>query len=694
MAEIVFFKPRSELNAQQNLNDFIEHCRDKLTLYEDQGGFLVNTWHFDSGGRKYAMTFSKYKAKSNPYDFDPLDEPLLSFAKAYIRYTQSQKQVKSVSDKMVAIRALHDSLLHVHGDTDVLKTDGLVQAKIVELLNERYPGSAKLFRIGGQLVKLYDFLIDKAITPTLPSWKNPWKRPRSKAEGTDKESRKWQEERCPSQHQMLALADCFARAETKQDRYWSSVLALLMFAPSRAGELMDLTTDSLHEEEGRLGVRWYGEKGFGYTIKWVPEAMEEMVREAFARLIEIGQPAREAAKFAYENPGVFCRHDGCITPSGFPEDKPLNALEFAHAMNFGPSTIASIVERCNDFSATSAWEILGASNSKWVKKLREAGDPTYQQLAQYVLEKYSTKDWPMLPKNGRPVWEALLLIRDQEFHAKKPTWPFSWIMPTVNQFNDQLAARKLKNPIKTIFQRFELVDEDGSDIELTSHQLRVWLSTNAERGGMDSWKLAQWAGRARIQDNRHYDLRTEQEREDQVKAIMAFEERPTALEAIKLNLPVAYADLGLNRVGIADVTEYGMCTHDYAMSPCTKGGECMTCKEHVCIKGMPKTLERIKRLENQVESQLNKAQQDASDGVYGASRWEQHFSWKLAHIRTQRIRLESDETPEGAVLWIPPEHDPSPVQRALEQQGYKAQAPEEELVSSDVIAGLLGDDDA
>jgi hypothetical protein len=27
-----------------------------------------------------------------------------------------------------------------------------------------------------------------------------------------------------------------------------------------------------------------------------------------------------------------------------------------------------------------------------------------------------------------------------------------------------------------------------------------------------------------------------------------------------------------------NVSEYGMCTHDYGMSPCTKGGDCMTCK--------------------------------------------------------------------------------------------------------------------
>lgn len=466
-----------------------------------------------------------------------------------------------------------------------------------------------------------------------------------------------------------------------------SILTLLMFAPSRAGELPGLVVDCLHEtENGRLGVRWYGEKGFGDTIKWVPDVMRETVVEAHRRLVEIGALAREAAKFAYDNPGVFFRHAECITPSDFPEDRPLSALEFAHAMNFGQATLDALKDRSNE---AAAWQSL--SLGKWIKKLRSHGNPTYQQLAQYTQNEYEHKEWPLIPNSDRPVWESLLLVRDREFHNDFKPRGFSWLTPSVNQINWQLAPRDgLKNPTKTLFQRFGILDEDSSEIRLTSHQLRVWLSTNAERGGMDSWQLAKWAGRARIQDNRHYDLRTPEEREEQVRAVMCLTERPAALEAIKLNLPVSYQDLGLNRIGIADVTEYGMCTHDYAMSPCTKGGECMTCKEHVCIKAMPRTLKRIQRLEELVASQFEKAKLDAESGVFGADRWETHLGWKLAHIRTQRTRLESDETPEGAVLWIPPEHDPSPIRRALEQRNYKTSPEENRLVDGSTAAVLLG----
>ena len=689
MAEITFFESRPELDARQNLSSFISHCRNNLTLYEDQGGFTVNKWLFEKDGRSHAMQFSKHSDVGDNYKYVPLDEPFLEFAKARVRYTQTIKQVTSIATHLVALRLLHDALLDVHGEADVLKTDGIVLGKVRELADLRHAGSDRIYRIGQQIELLYAFLREKAIVPKLPEWCNPWLRGQAKATRTDKESRKWQEARCPSMHQMIAIADCFARAETDEDKYWSSVLTLLMFAPNRGGELLFLTVDCLHfTEKGRLAIRWYGEKGYGFTKKWVPELLREAVVDAYHRLVEIGAPARIAAKYAHDNPGVFFRHDECITSADFPENMPLNALEFGCAMNVGQATLESVAAKSKNKVADGGWGQFGGA--AWISGLREHGNPTYQHLAQYTSAKYRTTDWPNLPGTDRPIWDALLLIRDCQFRSDRGAKAFSWVMPDVNQINAQLAPRSgLKNPPKTLFQRFGIVDEDGSDIELTSHQLRVWLCTNAERGGMDSWLLAKWAARARIQDNPHYDLRTTDERNEKARQIMGLTGRPSPLEAIKLNLPVSYEDLGLNRMGIADVTEWGMCTWDYAMSPCIKSGECMTCKDHACIKGMPKTLERIKRLEAQVASQFEKAKLDAADGVFGTDLWVTHLGWKLAHVRTQRERIESEDTPVGAVLWIAPEHDPSPIKRSLEQRDYETKPNEERVVDASTVAALL-----
>lgn len=667
MADIIHFNPKNQ-KADQNLKDFIEHCKNKLTIYEDQGGFNVNKWR-TSGKRPVAMQFSIYQGSVAQYKFAPFPEPYLSFAKSYVRYIQSIKESQAITTTMVSLQVIYDALIEIHKVADALKIDGLLQERVVEIINERYPGSDRLYRYGSSLTRLYKITKEKGILPSLPDWKNPWKRTRSKADRTDQESRKWQDERCPSQHQMLSLADCFNQAESIEDKYWSSILTLLMFAPGRGGELSELTIGCVGTEDGHTFVRWESEKGFGSTIKWVPEQMVEPVNEAYNRLVEISRSAREAAKFSHDNPGVFMRHEGCATPSAFPENERLNALQFYKAANIKGASKKILSSNC-DHDSKSAWK--HTAGVKWVQKLLQAGDITYQMLAQFTAEKYQDTNWPYLGKTDSFIWDSLVLVRDQEFHNQFASRPFSWRIPTLNELNDQLNTRPLKNPIPTIFQRFGIKDEDGSEIQLSSHQLRVWLSTNAERGGMDSWQLAQWAGRSRIQDNKHYDLRTSQERNEQAKEILSLTERPSALQSIKLNLPVAYADLGINRMGVAEVTLYGMCTHDYAMSPCNKGGECMICKEHVCIKGMPKALDRMKQLEAMVASQLEKAKEDAKSGAFGADRWVTHLGWKLAHISTQIKRLESDDVPEGAVLWIPPEHDPSPVKRALHEQGFEA----------------------
>ena len=163
MTDVVFFQSRSELDANHNLADFIGYCRENLDLYEDQGGFSVNKWHFTIAGRKYAMAFSKYSEKNDPYNFDPLDEPFLTFAKAWIRYAQSIKQVKSVANKMIVLRLLHDALIEIHNIADIKITDGLVMQKVRELCDLRYPGSDLRYRLGQQMEIIYDFLRKKFI---------------------------------------------------------------------------------------------------------------------------------------------------------------------------------------------------------------------------------------------------------------------------------------------------------------------------------------------------------------------------------------------------------------------------------------------------------------------------------------------------------------------------------------------------
>jgi len=223
----------------------------------------------------------------------------------------------------------------------------------------------------------------------------------------------------------------------------------------------------------------------------------------------------------------------------------------------------------------------------------------------------------------------------------------------------------------------------GNSFKLTTHQLRHWISTMAERAGMDDYTLAQWAGRARIADNMHYDHRAPLERLQGARELLAVPNRPM-LERIRQREPVTYRQLGVDRLGTAKATLYGMCVHDFAMAPCQKQRECMTCKEHVCIKGDHGKLERIRLLEAQTKLLLERAQVAHQEGSFGADRWVDNHKWKLAHVQAMRMALEQDDLLAGAILRIPEGHDPSPVRRALMDLDLMERPPVEAVSGIDV----------
>jgi hypothetical protein len=52
-------------------------------------------------------------------------------------------------------------------------------------------------------------------------------------------------------------------------------------------------------------------------------------------------------------------------------------------------------------------------------------------------------------------------------------------------------------------------------------------------------------------------------------------------------------------------------------------------------------------------------------GTFGADRWVSNHHWRLTHLRTKISILENENTPDGTVVRIPDEYDPSPVKEML-----------------------------
>ncbi len=662
MGELVQFVPRAERDAKANLDEFIRLARDELTAFG--AGVAWDSDRWEQNGT--VVVFATKTAPLGAYSFTPMAEPFKDFAKAYVRYRYSHRPTKEVAALIQALRCVEAGLLTASGTAEIVRLNGAVMDVCAEKCREFYTSDDVRCNTGRQIQKLFDFLREKNLVPSLPAWRSPFKKPVILTEDLGSAGQAHRAFKLPTNATMLLVADLFAQANDTESRYFSSILILLMATPSRISEVLRLPIDCIQWETDEAGVqqmylRWRAAKGKGPMKKWVLPVMQDVVKEAVQRLLEIGAPARDAARFAFENPGRFMRHEDCIAD---PDAEPTRTLfpdEFCAAI--GVKGWGS--GRLSDGSA--AWTRVVAE--KGFMHLIDQGATSYRDLANYVLQTYGGTYWPYIdPEQTVKTWDALCLHRDREFHKEFSVKNVSWRLPTANDVNARLSPEKGLS----IFDRVGFKNPDGTSIKLTTHQLRHWLSTMSERAGMDDFTLAQWAGRARVADNRHYDHRTAEERLQAARDLVPVE-RPSLLERFKARQPVTYQELGVDRLGTAKATLYGMCVHDYAMAPCQKQRECMTCKEHVCFKGDHVTLERLLILETQTELLLEKAQQAHRDGDFGADRWVDNHKWKLAHVRTMRMALQNPQIPDGAILRIPEGHDPSAVRRALMDLGIENQ---------------------
>jgi len=656
MGDVVHFVPRSDQEAAANLAEFVRMAKENLTAFATGGAWDSDRWVNEDD----AIVFATKTQPLDSHKFTPMAQPFKDFAKAYFRYSYSHKPTKSTYLAIQALRCIEAALLSARGYADISLLNGAVMDQCAVKCREFYASAEVQCNTGRKIESIFDFLREKRLVPMLPPWKSPFKKPAILTEDLGEEGQKHREKKLPSNDTMLAVADLFAQADDAESQYFSSILIILMATPSRISEVINLSLDCIHWEPDNAGVqqmylRWRAAKGKGAMKKWVIPAMHDVVEEAVRRLQEIGEPARAAARFAHENPGKFMRHPGCLADTE-DLDAILTPEEFCAAMDIQGSVR----------NGKLTWTQINVE--KGLKQLIQTGRPSYRSLADFVHRTYADHRWPYIDADRKvETWNALCLHRRNEFHKGSPVKQFSWRLPTANEVNSRLEHGR------SLFERFGLFNPDGSSIKLTTHQLRHWLSTMSERAGMDDYTLAQWAGRAKVADNRHYDHRTPEERLEVAASLLPIRPAPL-LERIKHRQPVTYQELGVDRLGTAKATLYGMCVHDYAMAPCQKQRECMTCKEHVCIKGDHVTLDRILLLEKQLELLLEKARQAQQDGDFGADRWVDNHKWKLAHVRTMRIILENEEVPDGSVIRIPEGHDPSPVRRALRDLGLDSQS--------------------
>lgn len=643
MAEIIHFKPRSELRAEENLRAFIKVCRDELTVFgtrlqfDDQVWDVTESIALKRGKQRHRLVFSNWNTV-NAASPQPLGEPFLSFAKAYMRYQHGFRPTKSTGQRMSALRALEAALTENGGPAD--PTDATLSTfnRASQLCAEHFERTTA-YRIGGQLELISIFMSRNCLLKVPAVWKNPLRRVMD-TERVGPEFDRLRQERLPSAVALSALANIFRMASAPADVLLISIIAILCSAPDRISEVLYLEenceANSKIPSTGEMayGLRWRPAKGADPMIKWIVPSMADVVKEAVQNIRKVTEPAREIARWYERNPHSMF----------LPEHlKHLRQCESLTLDQVGELLYVDSVKR----ATVTAW---CKANGVQTFGNGIARNCRFADIQSAVL-RLLPDGFPWVHEGvGLKYSKALCVVRRNELHRAKGT--FRCLLDTVTHGNvsDALGGRTAHGA-KSLFDKYAFAEDDGSPIRVATHQFRRYLNTLAQAGGLSQLDIAKWSGRKDIRQNRAYDYQSDRDILALVRSAVGDPTKSIGpLARIEPSALIPRDEYARLKVPTAHTTEFGFCVHDFSMLPCQIHRDCLNCDEQVCIKGDAVKEANIRRQREETQELLQSAMAAVAEGYAGANRWVTHQQMTLARLNELCSILDDPNVPMGTVI--------------------------------------------
>ncbi|NPT60056.1 integrase [Paraburkholderia elongata] len=618
-APVLHFTPRGELEPQANLEAFIELCKQSEVLGA-RGQFDLNVWDIGrlKGQNKiHRAVFSSLEAASEAASEPCMPQPFLDFAKAALVYLHDKRPVVSQAVRLSAFRCLEAALREWNKASRPTAVNVEVLDTAVELARKQVSAPVA-YRIAGQLELIAEFMNSKGFISLRRAWVHGMKKPRELGSRISKEALDARQDKLPSAAVLRALAGVFQEAVQPSDVLVSSYMAVMLCAPERINEVLRLMRNCLVEGDGRfdgkLGLRWAGSKLAEDTTKWLPTQMVPVARQAIANLVKVTASAQKIAAWYTDNPNALYLHEGA-----------------AHLRERDVLTLAEVaLILWGDENAAGSATMWARETSK-LEKVQLAGRKIgyrFDDVERAVLAMLP-ETFPFVP--GAPELlckDAMAITRTNEMHAQRATYLCMFTCVDYTSITNQLGAREGRS---SIFERFNYTEDNGSPIELQSHNLRHYLNMLAQLGGLSSAEIAIFSGRKDVRQNRAYDHMSS----DEVQAPIS-----QALKAgFTANLvPAATRDLitrsefkGFGIVA-AHTTQYGWCMHNFASEPCQMYRDCINCEEQECVKGDAHKEANLRLLREETEFLLKEAREALNDEEYGADVWVEHQSRTLERV--------------------------------------------------------------
>lgn len=661
MADLKIFTPKSELDANKNISEFIAFCQTEITVFGADINFKSMTWDItDSvrlkghGNKRVRINFSTQETSNDPSP-TKMEEPFVSFAMSYIRYAQGLNPTKNVGFRVSALRAIELALRETNSTNDPVLIDGLILNRAAQIISESF-SEITAYRVGIQLEMMSTFLDEHHFTRAILTWKSPIKRP-SDTVRVGKEFDLRRAEKLPSEAALDALPKIFNLATDPKDVIYSSIGAILCSAPDRINEVL-LLRESCEvfdkDSAGRevYGLRWWPAKGADPMVKWIIPSMVTVVQKAISNIRELTRKAREIAKWYEINP----------TRLYLPEN-----LE--HYRNKKLLSLAELAEllwsNCDTRTSANLWR------SQHGIELVKMGLNDYVRFedVERIIVTSLPNGFPILNDEiGIRYSEALFITRVNELHPRKATFNSNISPITINQVNTAFGARS-EHQFESLFDRLKFTEPDGKPIKVTSHQFRHYLNTLAQAGGLSQLDIAKWSGRKDLRQNDAYNHVTTHEMVALIRKAIGNEPKTYGpLSSLPKNIPISRDEFARLKIPTAHTTDFGFCVHDYTMAPCEQHADCINCNEHICVKGDEYKSASVKKRLDEARDLLKKADEAVSEGYVGANRWSDHHRKTVKRLEQLVSILDDPSVELGAVIQLNDVPTVSRMQHAIEQR--------------------------
>ena len=664
MRNVIPFVPIDQKGSRKALYEFVDWAKEQIRWYDLPSDPVI--WEAESWF-KWGIKNSRVSKLGCRNEF--FCPEFVDFAKAYIFRGSLIGKNTSAMDLM-ALRCLEAAFLVMGKRVSIMMLSAAVLDKACILAQNSFVNRSP-YQVSLKLKRIHEFIHDSYIVTKRFTWEPQVTLPRQSLRAGEAAAKK----KLPSEGSLLALGEIFSnRPELADDILVTSAVAIMLSHPCRIGELAYLKKDCLTTEvdfDGReqLYMIWYSNKGFGNNKKIIPDSMAEICKQAISRMQSSTEGAREYAKWLEEYPDEFPPHDKVPRKR---LDEPLSVEEACNALMLITTKRAKSRTALKRFLSGC---LEGQKSSQQVKDMMKSWlsgfDPigkrlygkgagikgfifndtfniTLRDLNKLVRDRYLPKHFPYTDSNKITRYqEALFCFKNSAFMETRlgVEKPFGMHQNLIGRISILLSG---SGNSSSIFER-----HGYSGVKVNSHAFRHWLNTNAQRANLSQELIARWSGRVDISQNRVYNHMAPSEKADQLAQLAphAGEVSTGLLSALKANKPIKMEDLKLGGQRIVHRTEFGVCIHDYSEEPCAKFNNCLSCGEHVCVKGDEVKLGNLKEEREYLRKSLECFRKEADAGSYGANNWLQVTMEKLERCDQLIKVLENIEIDEGALIW-------------------------------------------